>query len=56
MFHQAIADRVIVLADGELVETGTFEDLVVRNGEFARLWRLYHHDLIGKQAIVSDPL
>jgi ATP-binding cassette, subfamily B, bacterial len=38
-----IAQRLVVIADGQVVETGRFEDLVARDGEFARLWRLYQH-------------
>lgn len=54
MFHQAIVDRVIVLVDGEFVEVGTLEDLVIRNGEFARLWKLCHNNLLGEQAALTS--
>ena len=33
------ADQILVLRDGRLVERGTWEDLVARDGEFARLHR-----------------
>ncbi|MCC7145243.1 MAG: ABC transporter ATP-binding protein [Phycisphaeraceae bacterium] len=38
-----IAQRLVVLADGQVAETGCFEDLVARDGAFARLWRMYQH-------------
>jgi ATP-binding cassette, subfamily B, bacterial len=35
----ARADRVAVLSDGRLVELGTHDDLVARDGFYAQLWR-----------------
>ncbi len=32
------ADRIYVLRNGDIAENGTCEELVTRNGEFARLW------------------
>jgi ATP-binding cassette subfamily B protein len=40
--RQGIADRIVVLDKGRVVEDGTFESLQRQNGEFARLLRLYH--------------
>ena len=34
------ADRIIVMDEGRLVETGTYEELVAKNGKFAELDRL----------------
>ena len=34
------ADNVVVLRDGEVVESGRFENLLKNNGELKRLWEL----------------
>ncbi|MGE3143431.1 MAG: ABC transporter ATP-binding protein/permease [Hyphomonadaceae bacterium] len=36
----ADADRIIVLEDGHIAETGTHADLIVRDGVYAALWRM----------------
>uniref|UniRef100_UPI0039BF037A ABC transporter ATP-binding protein n=1 Tax=Lentzea alba TaxID=2714351 RepID=UPI0039BF037A len=35
----ARADRIVVLANGKIVEQGTHTDLLTANGTYARLWR-----------------
>ena len=52
MLKQGIADRIVVLSEGGILETGTYESLLVSNGEFARLWKLYHN-ITGEQAAGS---
>ncbi len=35
------ADRIVVLAQGRVVEEGTHDDLVARDGRYAAMWRAY---------------
>ncbi len=39
-----VADRVLVLKDGTVVESGTYEDLLARGGLFAELHALQNHE------------
>ena len=38
-----IADRILVLKEGELIEQGTHDHLLARDGEYGRLFRLQAH-------------
>lgn len=58
-----LADRIMVLKGGRLVEEGTFSDLVARGGHFAELYRMQAHwykeedhaiDSVEKRVRVSD--
>jgi ATP-binding cassette subfamily B protein/subfamily B ATP-binding cassette protein MsbA len=46
------ADLIIVLRGGEIVEQGTFNDLVHRNGHFASLYRAQYSLQEQKQAVI----
>jgi ABC-type multidrug transport system fused ATPase/permease subunit len=35
------ADRIAVVVDGRIVELGTHDELVERDGEYAALWRAW---------------
>ncbi|MBI4634610.1 MAG: lipid A export permease/ATP-binding protein MsbA [Deltaproteobacteria bacterium] len=38
------ADRIIVIVNGEIIEEGTHESLLAKNGEYARLYQLQFKD------------
>ncbi|MFD4032155.1 ABC transporter ATP-binding protein [Streptomyces sp. NPDC058637] len=46
----ARADRVVVMADGRVAEDGTHDELLAREGTYARLWRTFIGEDIGEDA------
>ena len=41
-------DRIIVLHKGKIVEQGQHDDLLARNGYYARLYELQYADTMGR--------
>ncbi len=44
----SMADRIVVMADGEIVEEGTHQDLLARGGHYASLYRLHQRQMNGE--------
>ena len=40
------ADQILVLVDGEIVESGTHEQLLAKAGEYARMWALQQREVL----------
>ena len=38
MYKRQALDRIVVLADGEIIEDGTHAELTAAGGEYAALW------------------
>ena len=47
------ADLIIVLDGGQVAEQGTHNDLLRRNGLYARLWEIQQHASIGEQDAIK---
>ena len=49
-------DKVLVMDDGQIVERGSFSELIVREGHFKRLWDKYligdEEDLVSTQEVI----
>lgn len=47
------ADKIVVLVNGVVVEQGTHDQLIGRNGEYSKMWRRQASDLPVEQAAAS---
>ncbi|HTP52999.1 MAG TPA: ABC transporter transmembrane domain-containing protein [Anaeromyxobacteraceae bacterium] len=45
------ADRIVVLSEGRVVESGRHHELVALGGEYARLWRIFEGEERGEAAV-----
>ena len=52
MLRADIADRIVVIESGKMVEVGNHETLVSLGGRYAHLWNTYHH--LGSNGNLSD--
>lgn len=48
------ADRIIVIKDGEIAESGTHEALKVENGLYAEMWKKYNEAAKWKVGVTND--
>ncbi|WP_242982570.1 ATP-binding cassette domain-containing protein [Acetatifactor muris] len=49
-----LADRILVMKEGEAVQTGTHEELIVRDGEYKRLYEAQEQWYSDGDVSVSD--
>jgi ABC-type multidrug transport system fused ATPase/permease subunit len=50
----SLADRVVVMDAGRIVETGTHQQLLDRNGSYANLYRMHRRDIADLEELNGD--
>ena len=42
-------DRILLLEDGTIIEQGTHDELVAREGRYSHMWDTYIREMVGKE-------
>jgi len=50
------ADKIVVLVDGRVVETGRHDELLAREGEYARLWKIFEGEARERAEVRAESL
>ena len=51
------ADRIYVIEDGRIAECGKWDELIIQNGLFAKMWKNYQTSAqwkVAKEGVAND--